>query len=397
MTPLRSALFAALIAIVLTPDSLVAQGTNGTGSSQHLRPGRAWRVTLAGDLDAMVLADRLGEVLEDARERNASLVLLELAGDRWRTDVVWAMAQVIHESETPVVALLQDTRDHRVGAGQLMLATMCNQSWIDPDTHVVSTQLDDLGFLAGKDTDWERVHRELAGAIWLKLDERDGPVLLARPLVDQQDAVWLSKNDNADGLDSADSSIITRGEQAGNLGGNLDGNLDGNLVGNLDGNLVGNDTQPIITLGDDGSFTITIDPDQLLELKLIGMIESRRAIILRNAGARSASPLKVDLKSGLNKAHASVWTMLEQLDAIVQAMERLPSPTEPTYQRDRRSIDGQLRRGVQAYRRRLSKLDASLLTYPEIAHMPQPARHNREFEATLASLVKRYEKLKSRR
>ena len=389
MTTLRSALFAALIVITLIPASLFAQSTRETESTRNLRPGRAWRVTLAGDLDAMVLADRLGEVLEDARERNASLVLLELAGDRWRTDVVWAMAQVIHESETPVVALLQDTRDHRVGAGQLMLATLCHQSWIDPDTHVVSTQLDDLGFLAGKDTDWERVHRELAGAIWLKLDERDGPVLLARPLVDQQDAVWLSKNDNADGLDSADSSIITRGEQAGNLGGNLDGNLDGNLVGN--------DTQPIITLGDDGSFTITIDPDQLLELKLIGMIESRRAIILRNAGARSASPLKVDLKSGLNKAHASAWTMLEQLDAIVQAMERLPSPTEPTYQRDRRSIDGQLRRGVQAYRRRLSKLDASLLTYPEIAHMPQPARHNREFEATLASLVKRYEKLKSRR
>jgi len=373
MTPSVSGLFAALVTITFLPVSIVAQSTQ---DNQSLRPGRAWRVTLAGDLDAMALADRLSAVLHDAHERNASLVLIELAGDRWRTDVVWAMAQMIQKSQIPVVALLQDTRDHRVGAGQLMLATLCDQSWIDPDTRIVSTQRDDLASWADENTDWERVQRELAAAIWLKLYERDGPVLLARPLVDQQDTVWIGPNIGSDESVASRESIITRG------------------VVTRDSS--SNGVQAIIAVYEDASFEIMIDPSQLLELKLVGAVERRPAVVVRNSGARSASPRKVDLDSGLNKARSSAWTLLEQLDAIVQDLERLPVPGEPTAQRDRRSIDAQLRRGVRTYQRGRSKLDAWVSTYPEIPNMAAPSSHSRDFAATLAALVKRYEKLKSR-
>jgi hypothetical protein len=377
---MRSALCVVAMVCAILPSQLAAQ------SDRPSRPGRAWRVSLAGDLDAMALATRLDEVLAQAHQRNASLVLLELAGNRWRPDVVWAMAQVIEQSDTPVVALLQDTRDHRVGAGQLMLATLCESSWIDPDTQILSTQDDDLSLYAPSTTDWERVERELAGAIWVRLYERDGPVLLARPLVDQRDAVWIelegkptadaqTDDDKPDAnLDEAapvpaQPLIITRGPQHSD------------------------NAQPIVTVSENGSFTIAITPGRAIRLGLVLGIERRPAVVLRQAGARPVSPHKVTLESGLDKAHERAWVLLEQLDAVLDDLERLPGSDRSTDQRDRRDIDAQLRQGMQHFQEGRSQLGQLLAIYPEILAMPAPTNITRNFAQTLDNLDNRYDRL----
>lgn len=331
-------------------------GHAGTAIAQG---GRAWRVRCAGDLDAMAIVGRLDAVLEDAERRHAQAVLLELGGNRWRTDVVWAMARVVQQRRIRVIALLGDDEDGVVGAGQLMLATLCDSSWIDPGTRIESDQSDDLADWAPADTDFERVHRELAGSIWLRLREREGPVMLARALVSREESVWLADADETVTFEEPPPEQATA----------------------------------LIEYRDDG-FRMRIDAAQSVRLKLVGGIESRPAVVLRAEGVNPVSPRRVELDSGLEQAHRRAWTMLNRVASYVDGLEQ-KGGSGIRVTGDGRGAE-RVRSGLNAVRRRLAELDVLLDVYPEIPRLEPRRAGGGDFAGTVKKVRVRIEKLAKR-
>jgi hypothetical protein len=158
-------------------------------------PGRIAHIRVIGDLDhARVGKDIVGALARARREKTA-LIILELESQRSRPDVVWEVGRATGESETPVVAYLHEGPGGRVGAGALEIGLLAKDLYLQPRTDVREDGEDDLRWSAPADVNWERVERELRGALWVALKEHGADQVVGTLLVARRPSAWCTPAD----------------------------------------------------------------------------------------------------------------------------------------------------------------------------------------------------------
>ncbi|MBX3359220.1 MAG: hypothetical protein KF745_12425 [Phycisphaeraceae bacterium] len=150
--------------------------TPATPGRMSPRRARVWHLRVLGDLDCARLVRDVSELVNKAESDGATMLILELDGDRSSPDVVWSIAQSIRSSAIPTHAFLADSRESRVGTGQAALALIAagrgGACWILPGTSISRRDGDDLRPDEPDDMDFERINRELQGSAWARLKDR---------------------------------------------------------------------------------------------------------------------------------------------------------------------------------------------------------------------------------
>lgn len=160
-------------------------------------PGPVVRIVAADDLDVMGQCDALEAILHDARESNASLVVLELRGNAGRIDVTNCLAGVLRRAGVPLAAFLSGGDDGKVGPSQLALALLAGRVVVAPNLRVEGAARGLADELAPAETPWGVLAEELRGRLEPALDRRGQPADLARALTGACDGLRLVREDDA--------------------------------------------------------------------------------------------------------------------------------------------------------------------------------------------------------
>lgn len=175
MRVINSMVCAAVCAAVLSMTSAVwAQAEPDAGaatSGTKEIPQRFQHVRLPGDLDHSDLVKQVGAALEGARAAGLGVVL-DVGGNKSRTDVLSALCVTLRDSPVYTVVFLVDNADKRVGAGQLVLALFADKCAIDTDTKV-DGYASDIAFreLASDEPDWNVIETELKARLAVELED----------------------------------------------------------------------------------------------------------------------------------------------------------------------------------------------------------------------------------
>jgi len=343
--------------------SSAQQATPTTPPGNSTRPASSRKVLhlhVRGDLDSLRLARDFAETLAAARADGVEVVLLELSGDRWRADVVHAMAKALREAPSPgspphagsrrVLALLDDEVDRRVGFGQASLALLADACTLTPRTNIVFDGADDLRSTASPETDWERVDRELQGLIYLAAKDRQADVLLAAFMPKPSGPLWAAPApDNTlpwrlmtNRPDHASATLLVPAEVEGHT---ARVQIDGSLAARL------------------GITTCNAkDAGQLLASQ-----ELRARPIIRK-----------ELVSGLNDARTRLNRLVQQLDDGLRAItidlaqaSKLRGQDAPRQKREAGDRSG---RAIAEAERRLLDAEAVMTEYPELLAGLPPGR-----------------------
>src|ERR1043165_2210194 len=151
--------------------------------------GRYTVIKITGDLDSDRLVTAFGAELDSAKDAN--LIVIELDGNRARLDVVSKLGARIKASPAPVSVLLKDSVDKKVGVGELLLGPYASACYIDPSTTIEETPAADIRFLAPADTSWESVERDVTGALWTRLGQRQADQTLSQVLLSGRNDWWV--------------------------------------------------------------------------------------------------------------------------------------------------------------------------------------------------------------
>lgn len=186
-----AAIAAAAVAWAGPPDS---------GPESQPRICKVLHLHIRGDLDSLRLARDFAAIIAEGRADGVEVLLLEFSGDRWRADVVHAMAKALRDGQSPggapargsgrVLVMLDDETDRRVGLGQASIALLADACTMTPRTALAFGGGDDLRPTASPETDWERVDRELQGLIYLAARDRQADVMLSTLLPRPSGPLW---------------------------------------------------------------------------------------------------------------------------------------------------------------------------------------------------------------
>jgi hypothetical protein len=149
-----------------------------------------------GDLDNSDIARLIGAEIASANDAGAGLIVMSLDGHRWRTDVVATIADFMAASSAPVVVLLSDPKDHRVGAGEAALGLCASSCWIDPKTTIRSGPTDDRRELAPRGADFDKAERQLTAAAAIGQQARGADTRLPGLLIAPAASMIAQRPDN---------------------------------------------------------------------------------------------------------------------------------------------------------------------------------------------------------
>jgi hypothetical protein len=327
-------------------------------------PPRACKVLhvhVRGDLDSLRLARDFAQTLAEARSDGAEVVVLELSGDRWRADVVHAMAKALREGGSSgnaggrtgqkVLALLDDEAERRVGFGQAALALLADECAMTPRTKLVFAEADDLRATASPETDWERVDRELQGLVYLAARDRQADVLLASFLPHPMGPLWAAP--------ASDPSLPWR------------------LTTNRPDNA---SAQLLISAAVEGRAGSDVEVDGLLASRL-GVVTCQvkdAGQLLAQQNLRARPVIRKELASGLTEARERIARIVGQLDDALRGIDidveqaaKLRGQDAP--KRKRESGDRAIARIAEA-ERYLLDAEAVMTDYPELLSGLPPGR-----------------------
>lgn len=309
-------------------------------------PAHVWHLIVPDDLDTADLADRLVAELHHAREAQPRLVLLELAGDSGRWDLVARVGQTLADMTTPVAVLLDDPRDRRVGVAQVVLALASRCGSITEQTRVRTGRDRQLRALAPSDVAWGEVENTLLKILEAPLTA--APEGLADAMLFPSSVAWLLPDD-------AGRRTIVRERPAPDAA---------RLA-----------TQ-IVFLDDRDTWSFRASPALLADLAL--PIETVRSTqdLLRRFGVRGLSTRRVELSSGLNEARERAERVLADADRLIEDLRaRLDLPADrsvapDTIRRRGRSIVADARAALDA----LAGVEETLRRFPELLREPAPGQ-----------------------
>ncbi len=312
-----------------------------------------------GDLDCLRLAREFGEAISAASGDGTEVLLLEFSGDRWRADVVHAMAKAMRDPGTPAAAgravsrrvlVLLDDEAGRVGFGQTSLALLADACAITPRTRMVFEPADDLRATAGPETDWERVDRELQGLLYLAAKDRQADVLLSSLLPRPSGPLWAAP--------AADASLPWR------LAHNRPAHASAALV--------------VPEGGEDGAVNVRIDGAMAARLGIVTCQTKDAGQLLASQGMRARPIIRKELVSGLNEARGKVIRLVEQLDEGLRTVDidvaqaaKLRGQEAP---KQKRETGERAKRLIVEAERRLLDAEAVMTEYPELLSALPPGR-----------------------
>lgn len=310
-------------------------------------PGaHVWHIVVPDDLDSAWLADRITGELAAAEEAKPRLVLLELAGDSGRWDLVARVGKTIRAMTGPVSVLLDDSRDRRVGVAQLVIGLSSRGCAISPGTRVRTGRDREMRAQAPADVAWGEVEADLARFIETPLAL--APEGLADALLFPTASAWV--------LPGGPGSWTLTRERPGADSARL--------------------ATQIVWLEDGDRWSFRAAPELLKSLALpIEAADSARDL-LRRLGVRGLSTRRVELESGLRAAGVDVTRVLRDADLLIEDLRaRLELPTDQSIAPDTIRKRG---RGVVADARgaldALAGVEETLARYPELLRGPAPGQ-----------------------
>jgi len=311
------------------------------------RGAHVWHLVVPGDLDTSWLADQITAELRAAEEAGPRLILLELAGDSGRWDLVARVGAAVQALTSPVAVLLDDPGDRRVGVAQLVIGLSSRGGAITGRTQVRSGRDREMRALAPPEVAWGAVEADLARLLEAPLAL--APEGFADALLFPGAAAWVLPG-QAPGRWMLTRERPTAGEAR--------------LA-----------TQ-IVWLDDKDAWSFRAAPALLKDLALpIETVSSPRDL-LRRHDARGLSLHKVEFRGGLREARDEAERVFRDADRLIEDLRaRLERPADQsiapdTIRRRGRGIVVDARAASDA----LAGVESVLDKFPELLREPAPGQ-----------------------
>lgn len=170
-----------------------------------IRKVKLLHLRVQGDLDSARLVRDVATALGEPRAEGFDLVVLEVAPQLWRTDVLAQLLAVFGaakvgpargepESEGDRVRLITwlNADDGRVSTAGAALAIVSHSAYTTSRLDIVHEPGDEVRNLAPAETDWGSHEQAVRAAVWSRLSARGSDVLLAAAIPSPQQALWLA-------------------------------------------------------------------------------------------------------------------------------------------------------------------------------------------------------------
>lgn len=318
---------------------------------------RVYHLRLEGDFDCSALVDALRARLEDAAAKKCGMIILELSGDRWRPDITRDLAFTLRDSGLRSVVVLNDPRDHHVGAGALALGLLADQLYIERGTSVLATPDHIAADLAPESADLEKGTRELSGALHVALSPRA-----------LESLAWMIADPTRETLEKP--LYITPASAV--------------APASLTNSPPAPANQPGVKLptpvikppanSSDRGVSIELSPDDLSRLDLATPVRGM-ANIAPGSGTRLAPvSLRVSLDDARGKAAECLAAADHSLASAEKALD-LDWPRDPTVSRDAyQKAATSAARDLDSVAASLATLESLLGEYPELTRTPAPGQ-----------------------
>ncbi|MDX2147028.1 MAG: hypothetical protein SFZ23_05850 [Planctomycetota bacterium] len=320
--------------------------THTTPPIQALKPLGPIHVSFPADFDTIKLASDLRQIFDSAA--GSPLVLLELSGDRGRTDVLLQLIDAVRQSPVRVVAFLSDTKDKRVGMPQLALALACSSVWLSPDLAITSRTSDEPRNLAPLETDWPVLNAQLEAALIPSLTARGLPDHLAQRLWKPSFPLFLLRPEPGSGNPFTFPTSIP---DAADLPPTRASSL-----------VVRDNPHP--------RFVTTLPAAVALEVGLCDASAPRAIDVLRAEAASARPVIRKSIQSGLELARGQIGAAMHAADASLDRVRRsleLPDPPDSTVAPGvYRSTARNARESLARVARELDQITSTTTTYPEL-------------------------------
>jgi hypothetical protein len=371
------------------------------------RPARILHLRLKGDLDSAKLLDELAGARARAHEQKAELLLLELSGNRWRSDLVLRAGKILNDDpRLPWVVWLHDPSPARakrdgptprpdkravdppgVGAGQAALGLLAEHLYISPSTRIVhdnGDQLDDAAPVEPNEPDGPAPIERLRSLLEAGLSRRGAAPILSSALPVPTRQIWavipasmdeaptLSGVPPPPGMPGTIARIVER-------------------------------PSPL------ESPRLEVDALIAVRVGLADALARDTGQILVDRGLRARPLARAEITSGLPGARA---TLLREIRALADDTDRLEveirraEALKPAEARSLRQAAGrELLPASVVLQKRLADAEHLTTTYPELLHVvppgrtpvaQQPARLPAVWKSEFQSLRDRLEKLRDR-
>lgn len=315
------------------------------------KAGPVRHIQLKGDLDAEVLKDMLAGELANSAKDGSALVILELNGDSWRADVTADLCSVVMNSPVPVVSLLHDGRDKRVGLGQYILGLAGRACFVSPSTVIRGGSADAIRDGSSDTTDWSEVDRRLARTAEEGLDN-SGAAAAVEDLV-----VGLVRDSlSMPAFVSVDASTVT-------------------LV--VDGQPAGGRRTEIVSRTPDGHARLAVSGEfaaKLAMAKPAGGV----AAVASAMGLREATRHSVTIESGLARARERAGELVADCDAAIARVDStlsLPTGRDTSIAPSKYAeASRRARDEIAKARELLVSCEALTERYPELLRGPAPGQ-----------------------
>jgi hypothetical protein len=365
-----------------------APSTPGAGVEFEKR--KVAHLKLAGDLDHARLVRQFGDELAQFKREGAELFVLELSGDRWRSDIVAEMIRAAAAAGigvrsgggggtdggamgVPWIVWLNDPADSRVGTGQAALAAVADRCYIGPKTEVVFDPGQDERELAPPETptqpgvNWAQVEQDVQAAVWSRLNARGCEVLLASALPTPRQVLWITPAPRAPGQEpgAATLKLVAQAPDSQGAGAMM-------LVSPATG-AVGSGRAEV------GAMRLRMDASAAVGLGLaagqareLGQILAARRIAPRPLVRRELHSDLPAAKERLSKDLGEIDAARERMDKVLDAAERLLRKPEAVKRRSQAGTEA-LALADEAMRKLLGA-EALTAEYPELLRGVPPGQ-----------------------
>lgn len=352
-----------LMMVIVLAAAAAAKGQTGARGPGAPRP--IHHVVVAGDLDSARVVAELEASLRRAAEADAETLVLELAGNRWRPDVIHRIGEAIRSTPVRTAVWLRDPKRGSVGVGQALLGLIATECWIEPGTRVEAHASDDRRELAPRGTDHVKLLGELRRWAGERGAESDGPwmdPLVVTLLLEPPAPMWAVADDGEKAL------RITLTEPA-NVGGTRHS-----------GARSPRPPYPLTREVRDDRGAKTYEAEIVAEAAVgLGLAKGRASYlvnIFEARGVKLGTPvretIKVDLERILKRAPEALAALDRELEAINSELRKRPRDDRVVTDRFYRESGNAGLKRLREARERLDACERLLMEDPEIERTPPP-------------------------